>query len=263
MTDDTGSRLVGPAQARDRLRRARGGADHSVRRLRDLLRAAIVRAGTAGRKLPSEQELMAEYGVSRNTVRGALGLLRDEGLVARLHGRGTLLLDLPSLMSLREYNGVADPATATMLGGVIRSDVVEERTVPAPPGLATLLDRSPGEPLLCVDYVAIVGGEPIAVATDYVRMPESEAVAATPFRSDWFARLAEAGLVAETAECLFEAGVADAIDAGLLDLRPGDPVMIAEQVLRDRSGEVFNVALIRSAGRKMTLHARHRRNADG
>jgi DNA-binding GntR family transcriptional regulator len=32
-------------------------------------------------KLPSETTLMQEYGVSRNSVRGAIALLRDEGIV--------------------------------------------------------------------------------------------------------------------------------------------------------------------------------------
>lgn len=99
-----------------------------------------------------------------------------------------------------------------MLGGVIRSDVLEERILPAPPALAAQLGRRQGDPVLCVDYLATVAGEPVAVATDYVRMPEADAVAEVPFRSDWFVRLAEAGIVAESAECLFEAGLADGFD---------------------------------------------------
>ncbi|NKQ56151.1 GntR family transcriptional regulator [Amycolatopsis sp. K13G38] len=254
--------LFDAARARGRLstQRARPHADHAARRMRDLLRAGIVRNGTVGGRLPSEQELMSEYGASRATVRQALGLLRDEGLVTRLHGRGTRVLDLPALMSLREYHGVEDPAVADMLGGPIRSTVLEERMVPAPAELASLLGRTAGEQVLCVDYIASVAERPFAVATDYVRRPQAQAVAEVPFRSDWFVRLADAGLVVADTECLFEAALADAHDADLLGLRPGDPVMVAEQVVRDHAGEIFNVALVRSAGRRMTLHARLRRD---
>ncbi|MEU7811765.1 GntR family transcriptional regulator [Pseudonocardia sp. NPDC049154] len=233
---------------------------HGVRRLRDLLRAGMVRAGTAGRRLPAESELMAAYGASRTTVRDALRLLRDEGLVARLQGRGTVTLDLPALMSLREYHGVEPPTPSSLLSGAIRSHVLEEAVVPAPAGLAALLGREPGDQVLCVDYVGVVGDEPVVVATDYVRMPEAAAVRDTPFRTDWYVRLADAGLVVEDTEILFEAGLADAFDAELLTLRPGEPIMIMEQLLRDGAGETFNVAVIRSAGRRMTLHSRQRRD---
>ncbi|MFR9805013.1 GntR family transcriptional regulator [Pseudonocardia sp. RS010] len=252
-----------PGRGHERLawgRRApRDRTAHGVRRLRDLLRAGMVRAGATGRKLPSERELMLSHGASRTAVREALGLLRDEGLVARLQGRGTVTLDLPALMSLREYHGVERPTPSSLLGGAIRSHVLEETTIPAPAGLAELLGREPGDPVLCVDYVGTVGDDPVVVATDYVRMPEAAAVAGTPFRTDWYVRLADAGLVVDDTEILFEAGVADAFDAELLAVRPGEPIMIMEQLLRDPAGETFNVAVIRSAGRRMTLHSRQRR----
>lgn len=44
-------------------------------------------------RLPSEPELSAQYGVSRVTVRRALGVLAEEGLVIVLHGRGTFVRD--------------------------------------------------------------------------------------------------------------------------------------------------------------------------
>ena len=42
-----------------------------------------------GEKLPSENELSAEYGVSRQTVRKALQILQNEGYIYAEHGRGT------------------------------------------------------------------------------------------------------------------------------------------------------------------------------
>jgi GntR family transcriptional regulator len=46
-----------------------------------------------GEQLPSERELMERYEVSRNTVRLALGLLANEGIVATTQGRGTFVRD--------------------------------------------------------------------------------------------------------------------------------------------------------------------------
>lgn len=41
-----------------------------------------------GRRLPSELILEADYGVSRNTIRKAVGLLREDGLVETVPGLG-------------------------------------------------------------------------------------------------------------------------------------------------------------------------------
>ena len=42
-----------------------------------------------GDKLPSENELVKEFEVSRHTVRKALSILENEGYVEALHGKGT------------------------------------------------------------------------------------------------------------------------------------------------------------------------------
>jgi GntR family transcriptional regulator len=46
----------------------------------------------AGRALPSETTLMGEYGLARETVRKAVRVLRDEGLVQIVQGRGAYVL---------------------------------------------------------------------------------------------------------------------------------------------------------------------------
>lgn len=45
------------------------------------------------RALPGESALMDEFGVARDTVRRALGVLKDEGLVSAAHGVGHFVLD--------------------------------------------------------------------------------------------------------------------------------------------------------------------------
>src|SRR6186713_1875791 len=50
-----------------------------------------LRAGrlSPGQALPGEAKLSEILGVSRNTLRQALGKLEDDGMVERVHGRGT------------------------------------------------------------------------------------------------------------------------------------------------------------------------------
>ncbi|WP_406078492.1 GntR family transcriptional regulator [Micromonospora sp. NBC_00858] len=46
--------------------------------------------------LPSETQLRQEYGVSRGTVRAAVALLRERGLVVTLPQRGTYVVERPT-----------------------------------------------------------------------------------------------------------------------------------------------------------------------
>jgi GntR family transcriptional regulator len=58
--------------------------------LADLLRAQIESGKLApNRPIPSEMALQQEHGVARGTARRAVALLRDEGLVVTVKGRGT------------------------------------------------------------------------------------------------------------------------------------------------------------------------------
>lgn len=45
-------------------------------------------------KLPSENELMEQYNVSRDTIRKSLNLLEDSGHIHKIKGKGSLILDI-------------------------------------------------------------------------------------------------------------------------------------------------------------------------
>ena len=50
----------------------------------------------AGTRLPTDGELAVQYQISRDTVRQALALLAGEGLIERVQGRGTFVIQPPS-----------------------------------------------------------------------------------------------------------------------------------------------------------------------
>jgi DNA-binding GntR family transcriptional regulator len=57
-----------------------------------ILRARIESGELApNRPIPSETALQQEHGVARGTARRAVALLRDEGLVVTVKGRGTFV----------------------------------------------------------------------------------------------------------------------------------------------------------------------------
>ena len=54
----------------------------------DLL-AARIEAGELAGRMPAERDLAAEYGVAYGTIRRAMEVLRERGLIESVHGRGT------------------------------------------------------------------------------------------------------------------------------------------------------------------------------
>jgi DNA-binding GntR family transcriptional regulator len=60
----------------------------------DDLAARIGRGELKGR-MPAERDLAAEYGVAYGTIRRAMEVLRERGLVESVHGRGTFVRPRP------------------------------------------------------------------------------------------------------------------------------------------------------------------------
>ena len=62
------------------------------RQLAAILRAQIESGELApGALVPSEQTLMGQHGIARDTVRAAIKVLREEGLVITTPGKGTFV----------------------------------------------------------------------------------------------------------------------------------------------------------------------------
>jgi GntR family transcriptional regulator len=66
-----------------------GGRVPRYLQIADALRRRLAGGGGRAARLPSEPTLASEFRVSRETLREALALLRDEGLIYSLVGRGT------------------------------------------------------------------------------------------------------------------------------------------------------------------------------
>lgn len=65
-----------------------GGIRYIYEQVVDII-AARIATGYYTIRLPRERELAEEFGVSYVTVRHAMAILRERGLVVSVHGRGT------------------------------------------------------------------------------------------------------------------------------------------------------------------------------
>lgn len=155
----------------------------AYRQVADRLRPSIESGEwPAGHKLPSESQLMEQFGVSRVTVRLAVGALRAEGLILTRQGRGSFVRDREAnkRVSSTRYQQdaayaagrVAEPATDFGSGDErsryrLERSFREER---ASQHVADLLGLQIGEPVLERRYVYFVDERPEQIVTSYLPM---------------------------------------------------------------------------------------------
>jgi GntR family transcriptional regulator len=195
------------------------------RAIAESLRRAI-RAGTyeRGTQLPSERELMAEFDVSRGTVRHALATLRAEGVVAVRKGARAIVLDEPRAQSFSEL--LSFSAWARSIGETPGGRVVELTRRYADAVDSRRLDVPEGDAVFSLVRVRTLSGVPAMVERTTFLQSIGRRVAAVDLESDSiYARLAEQGVVFAQARHYVSAIAADDEDAALLEIEVGRPLL--------------------------------------
>jgi len=217
--------------------------------VRDLLRAAIVLEEFAAGPLPGETELMLSFSASRQVVRDALALLRDEGLIKRVPGTGTL--SVASKVRHR-FNYIHGPEPARDTEIVSHRILSTSREVAAP-RVAERLRLPRGSECGVLEYLTLVGHEPYYACTAYVPVPLLGVVAHGQQVDEWYSVYELAGFELGVTEQAVEAILADDVAAELLGVAPGAPLLLFERLVKDHTGTPLEYAFARVRGDRMTL----------
>jgi len=204
------------------------------REIEQALRTRIA-ALRPGDPIPSEADLVAEFGVSRMTARAAVGVLADEGLISREPGRGTFVAELPhhrradSLVSFSNEmrRQGRDPSSRLILREV-RTPTAEERD--------DLRLRS-GQRVVALRRIRLADDE--AIALEDVALPERCAAAvmeADLERGSLHEALIGAGFILVRGYATLSAEAATAVDARLLGVRARAPLLVERRLIRDDHG---------------------------
>jgi len=124
-----------------------------------------------GSAMPAEQTLAAEHGVALGTLRQALALLVEQGLVDRLHGKGTFvragLSGAPMLRFFRFGDGS---------GQVPASRIASRKVLPAPAVVSRALGCGPGDAALRLRRLRSLDGVPRLVEEIWLPLPRCAAL---------------------------------------------------------------------------------------
>jgi len=158
-----------------------------------------------GDRMPSEPELARRRTVSRSSMRAAITMLEEDGVVSRRHGSGTYVTHRPALPhDLGRNFGVSSLIRSTGM----KPGTVEETSgaVPAPAAVAEALGVEEGEPVSSLRRVRTANGRRVVDVADWCRVEHlaPEDLPDIP-EGSIYAALAERGL---------------AVDHGVADLTP-------------------------------------------
>ena len=149
-----------------------------------------------GSLLPSQRELADEFGVSIMTLRQALQLLTDEGLIQTRHGSGTFAAARYAY-DLGHLRSFADDLTAQ--GAEITTRVLAAEAVTPPAAVAARLGAL-GD-VLRLRRLRLSGGRPLIVQTSYLPAPVARVVEPADLgRLGLYTLLAEHGLTIARAD---------------------------------------------------------------
>ncbi|HEY3621502.1 MAG TPA: phosphonate metabolism transcriptional regulator PhnF [Roseiarcus sp.] len=203
------------------------------RQIADRLRRSIATGEfRPGDMLPSETEINATFQVSRATARASLERLRQEGLIRRQSGRGSIVL-VPKVD--QPANELASFSEDMRRRGLRPSySTFSAETAPARGEAAEALEIGDGAPAFHIRRLLLADDEPIGMSESWLapwifeagREPTPEELDAGSLY-EWLAKFC--GQRIAGARESIEAAPADAAMARRLEVAPGSALLVARR----------------------------------
>lgn len=186
-----------------------------------------------GSNLPSEDMLAESFQVSRITVRQALSLLEQDGLIVRQRGKGTFVsqnarsVESPKLTGQMEDLISMGIKTTTKVLDLSMQEVSER--------IGDRLRLGKAAKVLRIEKVRMVEEEPFSYVLNYLPPDIGEKITADDLVTKPLLMILEEKLGIRPIEAIqsIEATIADAVVAPLLQVRVGEPLLKAERTVFD------------------------------
>jgi GntR family transcriptional regulator len=206
-------------------------------RIKEVLRARILDGTYAPHaQMPSEHELCAMFEVSRITIRQALGDLQKEGLLFKIHGKGTFVSKPKAFQNVTSLQGFAEAMSS--MGYEIVNQLRSFRVVKASRQVADRLNLAEGASVVEIHRVRLLNRAPVSLEITYVpEALEKRLANADLVTRDIFLILEnDCGLALGHADVSIDAVLADDEIGEALKVEEGSPVLRIERLTHCADG---------------------------
>jgi len=196
-----------------------------------------IRSGrlSSGSHLDNELELARQLRVSRPTVRRAIAVLANKGLLIRRHGIGTLVVPVPVQRPAR-LNSLFDDLKES--GQAPTTRLLAYETVPAPAEVAGSLQLPRGRRVLHFERLRLASDRPLALMRSFMPLPLAEVVTQVGLTSiGLYQLLRQNGIYLRLGTQSIGARSAQRREARLLKVPAGTPVLTMWRVTYDDAGQ--------------------------
>jgi GntR family transcriptional regulator len=190
-----------------------------------------------GDSLPSEEALADEYGVSRITVRHALSILAEEGLLTRQRGKGTFVSERARIVDSPRSSGFIEDIIA--MGHKTRVKILHLGMVQAHGTVQERLGLNPPARVLRIEKVRLLDGNPFSYVVNHLPEKIGLRIQSMDLTERPLLSILEEDLRIRAWEAVqtIEATVAEPDVAAHLEIRTGDPLLRVERTVFDTKGK--------------------------
>ncbi|WP_337842274.1 histidine utilization repressor [Rheinheimera sp.] len=201
-------------------------------------------------RIPSENELAGQFGVSRMTARRALQELTEQGVLYRTQGVGSFVASPKSQSSLLEIRNIADDITRR--GHFHSAQLVQLTSLPCPALVASALGMVRHQPVFFSLIVHYDNQTPLQLEARYVNPMMIPDYLAQDFHYQTPHEYLSAVAPLTDAEHLIEAVLPDELCQKYLKIPPSEPCLRLTRRTFSRGGAV-SFAYLTSAGSRYRL----------
>ena len=219
----------------------------------DELRNNIQQIYQAGDKLPTEKNLSERFNVNRHTIRSAIALLKEEGLIRVNRGRGMYIAKTP----IKYHIGKRVRYNESLKAQGIKASYEKLKAVeiPADRAIANALKINIGVKVVLIERIGLADDRPISIGSSY-------------FASELFPHLikfwSSYSSISKLLKQIYDrdrirrsttvcARIVRDEDARLLQIPAKDAILLAQSINCDRDGTIVEYGVTRFSGEMMEL----------
>lgn len=200
----------------------------------------------SGEQIPSEEQLLRLYGVSRVTVRKAIKQLVDENILVKKQGKGTFVSRPISVETMTAGGSFTE--SALKMKKKPSTKVISIHKTAATKHIASYLGVEETTEILVIERVRLLDKEPAILEFDYFHMNQDDMEQLDFEKESLIEALQKKGYLLGSFENIIEIALADEEMATYLLVDVEEPLIKINQTVLDSNNQVlyFNEQYVKS-----------------